>query len=418
MVILRYVISLVVGEGSVEIEDQLASLVDDPEFQQIVHRRSTFNLFEAVGAVRGELRHSNFLRFLLDPRESHGLGSKPLERLLRAVLATIEPADRPVRSLELIVGDLDDAQVEREESNIDLLVRIGSLRLVVLIENKIGAKAGVGQLRRYREHVEKTFPQWRKFLIFLTPDGADPDDDGYVAFGYSKLAEVIEELLKEAVASETAIALRHYVEMLRRHIVPDQQLNQLALQLYNRHKSAFDFVIKNIPKDSLFEIAKQLVETSPEVVADAHGANIVRFVPKAWATVPQLNQCPKDKWSKTGRHLLFELKTFNTDGMRNRLLLALLVGPGPDKARASLYDAAKERGFIGLVKPMGAQYATIFAKELLSESYGATLDLDDKRSVAQTAWSAFVADDMPKLEREIFGIIGHVLENVTQPADA
>lgn len=388
-----------------DLEDQLISLVDDPDFQRIVASRSTFNLFEAVGAVRGELRHSNFLRFLFDPRQSHGLGSKPLEQVLRAVVSRMEPADRPVSSLQLILGDLEDAWVEREESNIDLLIRIKELSLVVLIENKIGAKAGPGQLQRYREHVEKEFAGWRQLLIFLTPDGIAPDDDTYVGLDYSRLAEIIDDLAKEAGASDAAIAMRHYVEMLRRHIVPDQQLNELALQLYHRHKAAIDFIIENIPNNGLFEVARQLVETTPDIVSDVHGATIVRFVPRRWDDTPALKRCPVEKWTHSGRHLLFEVKTFNSEGSRNRVLLALVCGPGPEEERVKLHQGAKLRGFAGLTKSMGRQYVTIFSRELLSERQGAKLDLLDKQAAIEAAWSAFVSDDLPEIEKQILEIV-------------
>ena len=49
-------------------------------------------------------------------------------------------ADRPVWALELLVGDLDAATVYRERDNVDLLIEIGSLKLTVVIENKIGAR--------------------------------------------------------------------------------------------------------------------------------------------------------------------------------------------------------------------------------------------------------------------------------------
>jgi hypothetical protein len=59
-------------------------------------------------------------------------------------------ADRPVWALELLVGDLDAATVYRERDNVDLLIEIGSLKLTVVIENKIGARASEGQLARCR----------------------------------------------------------------------------------------------------------------------------------------------------------------------------------------------------------------------------------------------------------------------------
>ena len=51
-----------------------AFLIENPDLERLELLLSEFNLFEAVGVVRQELRHSDFLGFLLDPRQSHGLG--------------------------------------------------------------------------------------------------------------------------------------------------------------------------------------------------------------------------------------------------------------------------------------------------------------------------------------------------------
>ena len=58
-----------------DLESKLSDLIDDRDFQRIDRRFGAFNLFEAIGAVRGELRHSNFLAFLLSPTRPHGLGT-------------------------------------------------------------------------------------------------------------------------------------------------------------------------------------------------------------------------------------------------------------------------------------------------------------------------------------------------------
>jgi hypothetical protein len=392
--------------GTLEIEDQLGRLVDDADFKEIVKNRSTFNLFEAVGAVRVELRHSNFLRFLLDPVASHGFGSKPLERILRAAISGMSVAKRPVSPLELIVGDLDSALVQREQSYIDLLIEIGPISLVVLIENKIGANAGPGQLKRYREHLERTYPNWRRLLLFLTPSGDLPDDSEYVALSYSSLADIIQTLLNDSDVTDSRIAIRHYVEMLRRHIVPDQNMNQLARRLYERHKAAFDFVFQNMPKpEALFEIAQELVGNAPDLVKDNDGATIVRFIPKTWDGHPALNECPPDKWTKTGRHLLFEIKTFNSDGMRNSVNLSLILGPAPKQLRESIYDGAQRRKFKGLVKPMGEKWSTIFSRKLLSEVQGVKLDFVAKRAAIESSWALVLEEDLPKLSEAVLEIV-------------
>jgi hypothetical protein len=48
-------------------------VVDDEGFQHLEGLLSRFNVFEAMGVVHQEIRHSDFLRFLLDPNATHGL---------------------------------------------------------------------------------------------------------------------------------------------------------------------------------------------------------------------------------------------------------------------------------------------------------------------------------------------------------
>lgn len=143
---------------------------------------------------------------------------------------------------------------------------------------------------------------------------------------------------------------------------------------------------------------------------DSEGGTIVRFVPEAWVGVPALNQCPTDKWTKTGRHAVFEIKTFNSDGMRNRVNLSLILGPAPKPLRESIYEGAAQREFRGLVNPMGASWSTIFSKDLLSEKQGAKLDFDAKRAAIENAWALVLEDDLPKVSEAVLEIVGGLPE--------
>jgi len=86
-------------------EPALSDLIDDHAFIEINKSRARFNLLEAMGGVRAELRHTNFLGFLLSPSRSHGLGSKPLQTVLRAILKKFPSDKRPFPALEVVVGD-------------------------------------------------------------------------------------------------------------------------------------------------------------------------------------------------------------------------------------------------------------------------------------------------------------------------
>jgi hypothetical protein len=401
-----------------DLEQQLADLIDDIDFQAIDRQMGRFNLFEAMGAVRGELRHSNFLAFLLSPARNHGLGSEPLLRFLRLALGGMPQASRPIRSLELLVGDLDGAVIHREWNNIDLLIEIKQLRLIVLIENKVGAKASEGQLARYRQIVESRFPSDRHLFVFLTPDGHAPDEGAYVATSYADLARMIEALaLDQRAGVETGTILRHYVEMLRRHIVPDQKLEDLARLLYERHKEAFDYILKCRPDGgSLFQVARSLVELTPGLAPDRTGSTIVGFVPEAWTTIPDLNACDTTLWTRTGRTAVFEIKTYNAEAYAYRVSVALVVGPAPNEIRARLYQAARDRPdlFKGLVKPMGAKFATIYGRDLLSHAAGKLMDDEQRAAVIQENWSTFQEEELPALTSTIMKIVASSSEGQAQ----
>ncbi len=303
-----------------ETEDQLTNLIDDRGFQSLDGRFGGFNLFEAVGAVRGKLRHSNFLAFLLSPHASHGLGSEPLQRILRGFVAQCPREARPIGSLKIAVGDLDGALVFRERDNIDLLIEIAELKLVVAVENKVDAKAGEGQLAGYKEIIKARYPGWRQLLVFLTPEGVPPEEDGWVAYSYVDSARIIDTLAADETSSlptEVALVLRHYVEMLRRHIVPDDELKELALQIYQRHREALDFIFECRPEISLLSVIRPLLEAQTNLVADRHTAAMLRFVPVAWTGVPALNACPKDLWTKSGRNVIFEMKSFRSEANKS-----------------------------------------------------------------------------------------------------
>lgn len=58
-------------------------VIGDAEFAELEAGRSVFCPFEAVGMLKQEIRHANFLGYCLDPRLPHGLGTSVLEALLR-----------------------------------------------------------------------------------------------------------------------------------------------------------------------------------------------------------------------------------------------------------------------------------------------------------------------------------------------
>jgi len=119
-------------------------IVDNEDLDKLESQLAQFNIFEAIGVIRQELRHSDFLAFILNPSQNHRLEDIFLKRLLKRVLLE---ADIPIDSnylklspVDIDIADLKDAEVRREWKHIDILIHSPSNHLVCAIENKIDSK--------------------------------------------------------------------------------------------------------------------------------------------------------------------------------------------------------------------------------------------------------------------------------------
>lgn len=57
-----------------EIREKYKRLLNDLDFDRLDLELRTPNIFQILNIARAEIRHSNFLAWLLDPNGTHGLG--------------------------------------------------------------------------------------------------------------------------------------------------------------------------------------------------------------------------------------------------------------------------------------------------------------------------------------------------------
>jgi len=156
-------------------------VVDNVDLEQLELLLDQFNIFEAIGAVRQELRHSDFLAFLLKPQASHGLGDALVKRLLQRVLASAQELNFPVSPIDFDVWSLNQMTVLREAHNIDILLTDNANKLAIIIENKIDSALHSNQLERYWNDVAEHYKDYNIIGLYLTPDGDDPLNKKYAA---------------------------------------------------------------------------------------------------------------------------------------------------------------------------------------------------------------------------------------------
>jgi hypothetical protein len=216
--------------SSSEEEQKLLELIKDLErFSREVRFPSGLNIFEAAGMHRQEIRHSNFLAFLLRPQETHGLGAEFLRRLVMKTIDESSLDPPPVKPITAALADFSDVLVSREHRNIDLLIQSKGSNLVFVIENKIESSESDKQLSKYEEIINSEFPKYDKLFAYLTKDGDPPSNPSWSAIDYSHVIDALQEARshpQSSVTDDAKVLVDHYIELIRRNIVPDEVLKE------------------------------------------------------------------------------------------------------------------------------------------------------------------------------------------------
>ena len=95
------------------------NLINDIDFDRLELELKEPNIFQILSISRAEIRHSNFLAWILDPKQSHNLGDTFLKWFLKDVFS-----DQRVRWIDEFKVDslkTDDLSIHREYKSIDLL---------------------------------------------------------------------------------------------------------------------------------------------------------------------------------------------------------------------------------------------------------------------------------------------------------
>jgi hypothetical protein len=378
-------------------------IVSNPDLERLEALLAKFNIFEAIDAVRQELRHSDFLAFLLNPSENHGLGDIFLKKFLMRVPTD---ADNPsLSAIEIDVSNLQGAEIRREWRNIDILIHVHDSvsRLVCAIENKVYTTEHSDQLRRYREIVNREFAGYRLIFIYLTPEGDIPSDETYIPFSYTEIAKLVDNVhqtYKSILDSEVYTLMAHYTTMLRRHIVSDSEIAELCQKIYHKHQKALDLIFEHRPdlQADLAEVLRKLIESKvPGLVLDHFTKTLIYFSVVDWDNYP--GQRTGQGWTKSGRVLLFEFGNFS-----NQLSLRLIIGPaGSGLVRQAIHQIAfsHPKIFRGMGKQLRSKWTMIYKRRFLAPSDYEDADLEILTKKVQVEWDKFYIEDLPTIRQAL-----------------
>lgn len=358
-----------------------------------------FNIFDILKISKTEIRHSNVLSWLLNPKENHGLDDIFLRKFLQHCIKT-DILNNDICALNLMnvsLMDYSDIIVSREWNNIDILIVSKNNKTVICVENKIFSKESKYQLKKYLNIINKYYPDYNKIFIFLTPDGNDASDtDNWISFNYNQIVSILEqsiELKKDYINPITLAFLQQYIQIIRRELLMDEELISICTDIYKKHKKALDLIFE-YKEDSGLQIQKILEESLKQydnIIIDSSSKTTVRFIDKAMDN--HIEKCGAG-WVKSGRILLYEFQNKN-----GKITLKLIIGPTKDEyseIRERIFKISDKHQdvFKGKLKTLSTKFTQIYAVEVASKDILESDNLDIIKNQIEGFTHKFINNDM------------------------
>lgn len=312
------------------IKDALALLIKDISLEKLELFLFRPNIFDILKIKDVEVRHSNFLAWLLDTKANHNLRNIFLRWFLKEVFASVKVS----WANEFMVDSMDteDINIYREFHNIDLLVVASDF--VLVIENKMWSKDHTDQLNRYNKTIAKLFPTHNKAFIFLTPYGVEPrlpEDAGvYVSYSYASIVRILEYIIEihyGSMSQAVRTYIEDYIRILRRNIMKEDDVIELAQKIYAQHKNALDFIFENKP-DRMLEASNSFLSVIKRAgyIPETQNKGYARFLTgELHEYIPRTGV---GGW-KNREQFLFEINYWTKN-----LTLKTVVAPGNSHNRA------------------------------------------------------------------------------------
>ena len=395
-----------IADPTLSPREALQALTADPELERLESLLAEFSLFDVLGVTHLELQHSRVIAWLLDPRESHGLGDHFLRNFLsKSATLAIE---REIKCVAFTPADVDgwkftNVEIARERHNIDILLIDGSNELVCPIENKIGSDEHSDQLSRYLGTVEREYKGLTPFPIYLTPDGRKPekrqDVERWIPFGYEVVAILLKQTLNRrgsTISADVSSFLKQYERTLRRRVLDTpSDIDRLALQIYNDHRQAIDLIVnaKSFPKDivsSAIQSAKSRY-ASDDLIPEHSDKTTIRFFSMTLEGIHDLQK--GESFQNSERLGLFEILI-----REERATLVFMVGKGPQKIRKRLYEFAQNSKWpldVGGMKERmeRGRHFSIYRKSILDKQDFNPFNPDEARPKIENAIKEFFDND-------------------------
>ena len=307
-----------------ELKSQYDKLLKDEDFDKLDLGLKNPNIFQILRITKNEIRHSNFLSWLLDPEESHKLGDIFLKRFLREVFSSDKFSE--IDQVDVEGMDLSKVEILREWKNIDILIVLENV--VVCIENKVLSKEHSNQLMRYREIIESNYPNYNQTFVFLSPEGdtSESESETYEPISYEFIVNSLDRIISvygNSLNEQVKNYIKDYITIIKRELMGTDKLTELSKKIYKNHKELLDFIIDHKPDvlDDIKSIFEKQIQKRGWILG-SQGKNYLRFTTTKIFELTYINK--NYNYWKNKESFLFE---FVIDYSKNRMNSKTVISP-------------------------------------------------------------------------------------------
>ena len=412
-------------ERSISLIEELFVGSGASDFKDFESYTDVFCPFEAIGMVRQEIRHSTFLKYIIDPHRPHGLRDLLLRELLKQIAAAA-PQTCPYSLLDIHLSRPSNVITKREWRDIDLLIEIPDgitdtgKGLIIVIELKVDASESIGQLRKYRTIIQQQYPkiEWDQTFVFLTvreDEPLDKDEDIWIPLGLNDVIDGFEQAITDAEIEGPGVEyVQYYSKMMRRHVLENEKLEALAARIWAQHEEALEILYDHWPDragDLMIELSERSKElanllsknTNLSIIQDTSSANYLRFHVTDWDEYDGF--CSENtSWVESGAILIIELYMTNAGDLKS----AFVIGPGDTTVREELYKQFLKRvdknkfTIARRMQTAGKKHRHLNSVILLSESELKTNEESKSKTVfdiIQKRLSTFINKSSPEYDK-------------------
>lgn len=301
------------------------------------------NIFKILRVSNAEIRHSNFLSWLLDPTANHKLNDSVLSKFLQEIINSSDNFDESITVEDI---GIKNVEIRREWENIDLLIILDEY--VLCIENKIFSGEHSDQLTRYKNIVETNFPDKLQIYVYLNPFGYSSfgESDVYLPISYQVIIDILENLNFEEIDMTVKSFIEQYLLTLRRDIMGIDENAELAQEIYKKHKELFDYIYE-IKPDGVQNINTYIQDVlkSKGFKLGSVSKSYIRFFPTEMEKFIHFNKSPNG-WNK-GETFVFEISLYN----KNQIRISLGMSDAGDEE----YDREKLNEILQKLDPEGGK---------------------------------------------------------------